>query len=576
MRGMSPEALDMPRQARRGRDLAIPGHERNYSLTRGASIYDLVLSRSSSATLILCLAAIPCGAVTVDKAVVAQTVDEQACVVPKAKTTFDSTAREAFLWFSVNRLHAGQELNVQWTAPDGEIALQADYRELPSVNALCLVTRLPIAGFDAAGRPGLWRAAIRSGGRALAVREFRISGGTVGGSLSVRSAQWRAAENGVEVIVNGTAFTTDSVVHLAQYTRTGGWRYIASAPGRLTSATELTAQYGPLTAAEYLIIVRTAAGEISRPVSLVIPIRGYKLPTVAGEPWVLTQGPYGTFSHWGRSLHAYDIAPRSGRCIVAMRAGIVHTNDAGLQQDHRRRTFGNYITIDHGDGEYSHYAHLASGTFVVSEGQHVEQGQALATVGNSGYTLGEGGGYHVHVHVTRSPLISAPSVPFQFDDLRGTVRGQMTVVSLNASSLCDCLRRQPFAATGAVGTGVGRARAETHVPEQFRAALSVGQWWNDTVMVPKRAKEFEAVLNWQAADSDLDLHLVSPSGRHYGWYGDTTGYSGSRTKPQQFHIAHPEPGIWRIAVQAVRGGPGQVEFAVSSSGVKPVRVAGLR
>ena len=129
---------------------------------------------------------------------------------------------------------------------------------------------------------------------------------------------------------------------------------------------------------------------------------GYKLPIAAGEPWVITQGPYGTFSHWGNSLHAYDIAPRSGRCVVAMKAGIAYTHDLGLRQDHRHRSFGNYITIDHGNGEYSHYAHLATGTFVVKNGQHVEQGQALATAGNSGYTLGEGGGYHVHVSVTRA------------------------------------------------------------------------------------------------------------------------------------------------------------------------------
>ena len=34
--------------------------------------------------------------------------------------------------------------------------------------------------------------------------------------------------------------------------------------------------------------------------------------------------------------------------------------------------------------------------------QRVEAGQKLAVVGNSGYTLGPGGGYHVHVHITRA------------------------------------------------------------------------------------------------------------------------------------------------------------------------------
>jgi murein DD-endopeptidase MepM/ murein hydrolase activator NlpD len=95
-----------------------------------------------------------------------------------------------------------------------------------------------------------------------------------------------------------------------------------------------------------------------------------------------------------------------------MKGGIVYTHDVGLGQDHRHHSFGNYITIDHGNGEFSHYAHLATGTFVVKNGERVEQGQALATAGNSGYTLGEGGGYHVHVSVTRQLPIASASEPW--------------------------------------------------------------------------------------------------------------------------------------------------------------------
>jgi hypothetical protein len=161
-----------------------------------------------------------------------------------------------------------------------------------------------------------------------------------------------------------------------------------------------------------LVIVESPDQRMSRPMPFLIATGGYKLPTAAGVPWVVTQGPYGTFSHWGNSLHAFRhrAALRSrnaGSCVVAMKAGIAYTHDLGLGQDHRHHSFGNYITIDHGNGEFSHYAHLATGTFVVKNGERVEQGQALATAGNSGYTLGEGGGYHVHVSVTRALPISS-------------------------------------------------------------------------------------------------------------------------------------------------------------------------
>ncbi len=52
---------------------------------------------------------------------------------------------------------------------------------------------------------------------------------------------------------------------------------------------------------------------MSRPAQFLIETGGYKLPTAAGVPWIITQGPYGTFSHWGNSLHAFDIAPRGGK-----------------------------------------------------------------------------------------------------------------------------------------------------------------------------------------------------------------------------------------------------------------------
>jgi hypothetical protein len=185
----------------------------------------------------------------------------------------------------------------------------------------------------------------------------------------------------------------------------------------------------------------------------------------------------------------------------------------------------------------------------------VEQGQALATVGNSGYTLGEGGGYHVHVSVTRALAISASSIPFQFEEVPETrrVSWNRAVVSSNASPLCDCRERHP----GEIA----------HAPAgpQVSAQVSVAQWWSELVSVPKGARTFDVSVAWRAASAQLDLHLVSPSGRHYAWYAETTGYSGANTNPQEFHLPRPEPGAWRISVEGVRGGSEPIEFTVQSS-----------
>jgi hypothetical protein len=317
-------------------------------------------------------------------------------------------------------------------------------------------------------------------------------------------------------------------------------------------------------------MVESPDQRMSRPMPFLIAAAGYKLPTAAGVPWIITQGPYGTFSHWGNSLHAFDIAPRAGSCVVAMKGGIAYVHDLGLGQDHRHHSFGNYITIDHGNGEFSHYAHLASGTFVVKNGEHVEQGQALATAGNSGYTLGEGGGYHVHVSVTRELPISSSSVPFEFQDLPDWRRGSgyRTVVSSNESALCDCRSRRAIAA-GASGTS-GGSSAEG----QFSGSVSVEQWWSESVAVARGSQLLDVTLSWAGSPGDLDLHLVSPSGRHYSSYTDTTGYSGE-TNPKSFRVPNPEAGLWRISVQGMRGS-GSINFGVETSGSKPGSKGRLR
>ncbi|MGA2598433.1 MAG: peptidoglycan DD-metalloendopeptidase family protein [Bryobacteraceae bacterium] len=505
-----------------------------------------------------------------------RSVDESSCAVPKAAAVLDTSDREAFVWFRAQRVRSGEELKVEWLAPDGTVALDADYQDLPDAQSLCFVARLPIAGFGAAAQTGAWTARIVSGQKTLGTSGFRMNGVAGGGSLRVNSVERTGTSDGMELTVEGAGFTGIAMVHIAQYTSGSGWRYVSAAQPRVATPNRLVADYSALPPAEYLVIVRNGDGQVSRPVPFVVPTTptgGYKLPTVAGEAWILTQGPYGTFSHWGRTLHAYDIAPRSGRCIVAMRGGIVHVHDIGAGQDHTHKTFGNYITIDHGDGEYSHYAHLATGTFVVSEGQRVEQGQALATVGNSGYTLGEGGGYHVHVQVTRSPAIASQSVPFYFDDLGKTGRGQSVIVSSNSSSRCDCRVRAGDLDVVTAVTPVKKA-ATADAP-QFSGSVAFNQWWSNFVAVPSRAAAFEATLTWTDRDGGLDLHLMSPSGHHYAWYADPTGYSGTSSGPQQFRIPHPEPGTWRISVQGVRGGSAPIDFAIKTSG-KTARIVAMK
>jgi hypothetical protein len=65
---------------------------------------------------------------------------------------------------------------------------------------------------------------------------------------------------------------------------------------------------------------------------------------------------------------------------------------------------------------------------------------------------------------------------------------------------------------------------------------------------------------------------MSPRGRHYAAYADTTGYSGD-TNPKSFRVPSPEAGLWRVSVEGMRGS-GPINFAVATSGTKsPLRAS---
>jgi murein DD-endopeptidase MepM/ murein hydrolase activator NlpD len=524
----------------------------------------------SSAVLVLFFGLLsPVYALTLQEGRTAASVSEESCVEPKAVSVFHPLDRQAFVWFVALRVRSGDQLRVEWLDPTGAVSTSADYPELPNAGELCFTAQLPIAGSAPASQPGNWTVRAISNGAVAFSRTFSIVADADNGGPVVTSVTWSGEKTQeIDFTVRGKNFQPGSLVLIAEYKPAGGWRYLASLQPRDATDNQLNVHYPGLPANEYWAIVESPDGRMSRPVQFLIATGGYKLPTAAGVPWVITQGPYGTFSHWGNSLHAFDIAPRGGSCVVAMKAGIAYAHDLGLQQDHRHHSFGNYITIDHGNGEFSHYAHLATGTFVVRNGQHVEQGQALATAGNSGYTLGEGGGYHVHVSVTRALPISSSSVPFQFEDLPNWTRGSgyRAIVSSNSSPLCDCGSARAVAA--------GRAVSPSSTSGQFSGSVSVEQWWSEVIAVSRNSKVLEVTLSWAGAPADLDLHLMSPSGRHYAAYADATGYSGE-TNPKSFRLSNPEVGLWRVSVEGMRGSQ-PINFGVETSGTQPGSKGRLR
>ena len=96
----------------------------------------------------------------------------------------------------------------------------------------------------------------------------------------------------------------------------------------------------------------------------------------------------------GRGMNAVNIiAAKSGIVVFSSKGGEVCTS--GAQQSSCGGGYGNYIIIQHPDGNYTLYGHLYENSITVSTGESVTQGQVIAKMGSSGNSTGA----HLHFEV---------------------------------------------------------------------------------------------------------------------------------------------------------------------------------
>jgi len=105
---------------------------------------------------------------------------------------------------------------------------------------------------------------------------------------------------------------------------------------------------------------------------------------------------FGSYSYHG----GLDIAAPYGTTIKAADGGTVIWSGTGTGGNW---SYGNYVMIDHGDGRVSIYGHCSS--LLVSAGEKVYQGQAIARVGSTGRSTGNHCHFEVRIGGTRvNPL----------------------------------------------------------------------------------------------------------------------------------------------------------------------------
>jgi hypothetical protein len=108
--------------------------------------------------------------------------------------------------------------------------------------------------------------------------------------------------------------------------------------------------------------------------------------------------------------------------IVAPAAGTVVQADGSHLDNERPGSVregvpapGNYVVIDHGQGEYSLLGHFKAGSLAVRLGQRVEAGALLGRCGNSGRSSLP----HLHYHLQNSPTYAdGAGLPVFFNNYR--------------------------------------------------------------------------------------------------------------------------------------------------------------
>ena len=87
----------------------------------------------------------------------------------------------------------------------------------------------------------------------------------------------------------------------------------------------------------------------------------------------------------------------------------ISDNDPGKMNE--SEPTGNFVVIDHGNGEYSFLAHFKKNSIIVTENQRVQAGQFIGQCGNSGRFTEP----HLHYHLQNSKIWGkGEGLPTQF------------------------------------------------------------------------------------------------------------------------------------------------------------------
>jgi len=155
----------------------------------------------------------------------------------------------------------------------------------------------------------------------------------------------------------------------------------------------------------------------------------------SGE-WSVLQGNHGEWTHKGIGRFAWDFIVRDerkhqasgfglelkdfyafGLPVMAPAPGTIYAIENQVEDNppgeaETERNWGNYVIINHGNGEFSELSHFKQYSITVVPGQFVQRGDIIGYCGNSGRSPVP----HIHFQLQSLPEVGAPTLPSTFSE----------------------------------------------------------------------------------------------------------------------------------------------------------------
>jgi murein DD-endopeptidase MepM/ murein hydrolase activator NlpD len=278
------------------------------------------------------------------------------------KPIYSVTLNGEMIGYSQNKSKLQEKINEYIEKGSGENVAFVEINELPQYK-LCLLKRNIVANDDE-----IYEKVISQG-----TQYYKYYAITVDDEEKVYVANFSDAEEVITELKNKDSNNKDKLGIVEKYDiEAKEVTEVADCVTKLYEKKVVTVTYSSTAVAA--TGVNTSSKVVNLGISLIRPVSG----TVTSR--------FGT--RWGKSHKGIDIGASKGTTIVAVASGTVTVSQYGYNGG-----YGNYVIISHGNGIQTLYGHCTS--LLVSEGQYVSQGQAIATVGSTGNSTGN----HLHLEI---------------------------------------------------------------------------------------------------------------------------------------------------------------------------------